>query len=131
MLASTTISVSDKRVIVFITRVSEVRVPLLHGHVFAADVELTARLQAEVVSRLSLDNLSDSGEERCAYYSPASDFMGKAELITHDAYYLGYVRVPKKEGAKVVRNAVDTNSKVRSAMESLRLTQRRRRIGRW
>lgn len=76
MFVSTHVSETDPRVVVLVTRVAEVRVPLKHGHVFAAEIETVKALHKQMAQSLSLDNTSqEESKNSVVYYSPASDIM--------------------------------------------------------
>ena len=50
------------------------------------------------------------------------------ELLTVDAFYLGYVRVLKKDGARIVKKAADVNAAGRAAMQTARERKRVRKV---
>lgn len=73
MLVTAEISATDPRVIVLVTRVAEVRVPLKHGHVFAAEAETIKALKAMVDECLTLDAMAQNKDaENAVYYSPTA-----------------------------------------------------------
>ena len=86
MLVSVDISATDPRVIVFITRVAEVRVPLKHGHVFAADAETVSALKAQVDECLTLDAMAKGKDaENAVYYSPTAGLSPPWREIAYGA----------------------------------------------
>ena len=78
MFVSSHVSEEDSRVMVVVTRVAEMRVPLKHAHVFAAEGNTTRLLDRAVFECLSPDRVPDDlVDNSVVYYSPAADIMQK------------------------------------------------------
>eukprot|EP00040_Diaphanoeca_grandis_P021859 m.116682 g.116682 ORF g.116682 m.116682 type:complete len:861 (+) comp28529_c0_seq1:187-2769(+) len=130
-LSYTSISANDSRVLVLMTRMSDSRVPVLHGHVFAAESSVSLEMK-DTIDTLVVESMVERDSESpdvSDYQLPPAEPIPQNELLVVDAYYLGYMRVLKKEGAKTVKKASDANAIARALILKEREKEGKPKIG--
>lgn len=106
----------------YATRTADTRLNVIIGHVFAVQNRKVAAAVTTAV-RQAFAALP-AGERVQANESPYVMVGGDAGIAADtkmfDALYLGYVRVSKQEGAKMIKKAAEVNAASREAMAKMR-----------
>lgn len=122
MLAYCTQDPRDPNIVVYATRTADTRLNVIIGHVFAVQNRKVAAAVTTAV-RQAFAALP-AGERVQANESPYVMVGGDAGIAADtkmfDALYLGYVRVSKQEGAKMIKKAAEVNAASREAMAKMR-----------
>lgn len=126
MLAYCTQDASQPEILVYATRTADTRVNVIIGHVFTLQNEKVASTVAAAV-RQAFAELPP--EERAVPNESPYEIIAGATSDTKmfDALYLGYVRVGKSEGTKVIKKAAEINAVARARMQSERQNKGLRR----
>eukprot|EP00039_Didymoeca_costata_P010634 m.143760 g.143760 ORF g.143760 m.143760 type:complete len:780 (+) comp14905_c0_seq3:253-2592(+) len=125
MLAYCTQDATQPEILVYATRTADTRVKVIIGHVFTVQ---NGKVAAAVTNTVRQAFAELAPEERSLpNESPYEIIGGGSDTKTFDALYLGYVRVSKQDGAKVIKKAAEVNSVARAKMQAERETRGIRR----
>jgi len=128
MLAYCTQGQKDPNVVVYATRTADAKINVVIGHVFTVQNSKVAMAITGTVRQVYAE--LPPHERVLPNESPYQFLQGlsvAADTKTFDALYLGFVRVKKQEGSKVIKKAAEINATARAKMQMERETRGVRR----